>query len=124
MATRGLDIGQAPGISGGSATEPAPSRRDTLFHPVVDFLCLGGASLILLPLLAILVPDTEAARKTVGLIAIWLAHVLNHPHFAHSYQIFYRDYARKAFSGETSPALRVRCTFGNGGVFHPGNRRR
>ncbi|MEE8333540.1 MAG: hypothetical protein V3R85_06800 [Alphaproteobacteria bacterium] len=108
MATRGLDIGQPPVISGGSATEPAPSRRDTLFHPVVDFLCLGGASLILLPLLVILVPDTEAARKTVALIALWLAHVLNHPHFAHSYQIFYRDYARKAFGGTTPPALRVR----------------
>lgn len=108
MATRGLDIGQPPVLSGGSAAKPAPARSRALFHPVVDFLCLGGASLILLPLLAVLVPHTDATRNTIAVIAIWLAHVLNHPHFAHSYQIFYRDYARKAFGRTTPPALRVR----------------
>lgn len=111
MATRELDIGQPPVLSGGSAIKPAPARSRDLFHPVVDFLCLGGASLILLPMLAILVPHTDATRNTIAVIAIWLAHVLNHPHFAHSYQIFYRDYARKAFGRSTPRALRVRYVF-------------
>ena len=37
-----------------------------------------------------------------------LAHFVNNPHFAHSYQIFYSGFGTKAFSWTTPPALRVR----------------
>ncbi len=80
-----------------------------LFGPVVDFLCLGGGSLIVLAFVALLIPETKALN--VGYVMLLVAHLINHPHFAHSYQIFYRQYGRKAFGKETAPALRFRYLF-------------
>jgi hypothetical protein len=37
-----------------------------------------------------------------------IAHLINHPHFAHSYQLFYRGYRRKAFTAELGRAMQVR----------------
>jgi hypothetical protein len=80
-----------------------------LFNPVVDFLCLGGGSLIVLATLAMAAPKSWMAP--VSMVAFLLAHVVNNPHFAHSYQIFYRDYAAKAFSWATPAPLRARYIF-------------
>lgn len=82
------------------------SARGYLFHPIADFLCLGGGSLILLALMSIFL--SADAQPTVALIALLLANVINHPHFAHSYQIFYRSFARKAFGRDQDPRLRAR----------------
>ncbi len=60
------------------------------FSPVFDFLCLGGGSLLLLPILIWVIPDNLNARA-LG-FAILLANVINNPHFAYSYQIFYRTF--------------------------------
>lgn len=94
-------------------------RRDGgsryLFGPVVDFLCLGGLTFALLPLAIALPID---AKPTVAVVMVLLTNLLNHPHFAHSYQIFYRDIAGKlagrgydrwlslryAFAGFAAPA--------------------
>ncbi len=80
-----------------------------LFGPVIDFLGLGGASLIaLLILTAFTNPGDIQADVTFA--AILIANVINHPHFAHSYQIFYRDFGRKI--GKETPAfLRYRYWF-------------
>lgn len=88
----------------------AGARREYLFNPVVDFFCLGGASLIALVLLSLLSP-VSAWQPQVALIAAMVAHFVNHPHFAHSYQIFYRGFRDKAF-GENYPQwLRRRYIF-------------
>lgn len=42
---------------------------------------------------------------------LYLAFVVNYPHFAHSYQIFYRNFSRKAFSRAYPAALRARYGF-------------
>lgn len=74
------------------------SGQRHLFGPWLDFLGLGGLSLALMPIMAAL--PAETYRESVYGFTMLLAIVINHPHFAHSYQIFYRDFARKAFRGD------------------------
>lgn len=93
------------------AIEPTSTAQAThdsgrhLFHPVVDFLCLGGLSLLVLPWLWY---QGEAARPVLAAGALFLADILNHPHFAHSYQIFYRGIGGKLRGQDISTPLRVR----------------
>lgn len=77
-----------------------------LFHPVIDFLCLGGASLIVLPLMAL--GMSSEWKPSVAITALVLTNFVNHPHFANSYQIFYRQFRRKAFGHDYPPLLRAR----------------
>lgn len=106
MASGSLELRRGAAIHE-IAASPSDARRASLFHPLVDLLCLGGASLIILPLIAWLVP-AESARPGFAAFAFALSHFVNHPHFAHSYQIFYRNFAAKAFGREYGPALRIR----------------
>lgn len=99
MATQYFQAVQQP-----AAGETAGKRH--LFGPATDFLCLGGGSLIILPLLMLLPVETYKAE--VALAALLIAHLVNHPHFAHSYQIFYRDYRAKAFSRSLGGTLQAR----------------
>ena len=54
-------------------------------------------------------PRDADARGALAAGMLFVAHFVNHPHFAHSYQIFYRGFRLKAFSGP-SP-LRGRYRF-------------
>jgi hypothetical protein len=104
-------------VSGGvlavppTATPTTPtSTRSWLFHPLVDFFCLGGGSLLLLlPLL--LVPVTPDLRGDFAFWTLLIAQIVNHPHFAHSYQIFYSGFRGKAFGQTFEPELRRRYVF-------------
>ena len=89
--------------------------RDTryLFGPVVDFFCLGGVSLLVLPLL-LLVPAAQYELQFSAFMLL-LANFINHPHFAHSYQMFYRGFSRKAFDRELA-RLHARYLFSGVGV--------
>jgi hypothetical protein len=93
-----------------AAVPSAPARREYLFNPVVDFLCLGGASLIALVLLSFVKP-ASAWQPQMALMAAIAANFINHPHFAHSYQIFYRDFRTKAFGDSYPLWLRRRYLF-------------
>lgn len=84
---------------------PTPPPRH-LYGPVSDILLLGGASLIVLPLCAWLIP--QQASGTVLTWTLLIAHVINNPHFAASYQIFYRKFLARAFGNEFPTALRIR----------------
>lgn len=97
------------------AATPAVRDKRFLFNPVLDFLCLGGSSLILLPLLYI-VPNAPEYRATVATTMLLVAHLINHPHFAHSYQIFYRGFSTKAFSPELGRVMQGRYIFAGIGV--------
>ena len=100
----------AEALVAASARSPAATGgRRWLFNPLVDVLCLGGASLVLLPLFWLLVPESATAQAAI--IAVAVAHFVNHPHFAHSYQIFYSGFAAKAFGQELEPLLRWRYRF-------------
>ena len=85
-----------------------PRCRPWLFNPWVDFLTLGGGSFVVLAGLAIFYPSDETALAALAGSMLFLAHFVNHPHFAHSYQLFYRDFAKKAFSPESPLAARYR----------------
>ena len=84
------------------------SQARWLFGPWVDFATLGGGSFVVLAAMAAFFPQDEASRVALAGVMLLLAHVVNHPHFAHSYQLFYRDFARKAFSPESVLAARYR----------------
>ncbi len=97
------------------ASSSSVASRDTevwqgahFFHPWIDFFCLGGASLVVLPLIFLLPNSTTGY---VAVAALLLANIINHPHFAHSYHIFYRDYRKKAFGTDTDRILRYRYIF-------------
>ena len=91
------------------AARRAIGEKRYLFGPVTDFLCLGGASLLLLPIVFALPEQTLS--PLFGVIFIGLANVINHPHFAFSYQMFYGGFRQKAFGSAGDPALRVRYVF-------------
>lgn len=102
------DISQAAGID----VARAPARRETrtyLFGPVIDFLCLGGGSFIVLGLICLFLPKGLPSAKTVVLTFV-LVTLINNPHFAHSYQMFYRNFREKAF-GSYPQSLRWRYVF-------------
>jgi hypothetical protein len=91
------------------AVEAAARDKRFLFGPVTDFLCLGGSSLFLLPLLFVL-PAADY-RAPIATAMLLIAHLVNHPHFAHSYQIFYRGFRAKAFRPDLGRAMQARYFF-------------
>ncbi len=78
-----------------------------LFHPIIDFLCLGGGSLTLFAVLAFFVP-LDVVAPTVSAIALALTTFINLPHFAHSYQIFYQNYSQKLRHENGPRSLQIR----------------
>lgn len=73
--------------SGGPPTTSAALRRSSLISPLVDFLCVGGLSiLVLVPLL--LTGRTDLVLIGAGAQA-WLATLINMPHFMASYRLVY-----------------------------------
>lgn len=85
-----------------------------LFGPVVDFFCLGGVSLLILPLL-LLVPASQYELQLSAFMLL-LANFINHPHFAHSYQLFYRGFRSKAFTRALGAGMQARYLFSGIGV--------
>lgn len=80
-----------------------------MFGPVTDFLCLGGLTLLLLPIVFALPVREFAPAFNAAILA--LAYVINYPHFAFSYQLFYAGFRRKAFGPDNGPGLRARYVF-------------
>ena len=72
----------------------------------MDFLLLGGSSFLALPILLLLPADKYMGIVAVAALA--LANIINHPHFAHSYQIFYSGFADKLFGTSLNTQMRVR----------------
>ena len=88
--------------------EARAAHRSSLISPLADFFLLGGSSLIVLPFLILFVP-TDAAKPAVAATMLVLANFINHPHFAHSYQIFYRGFLQKILDEtQYSRSLRLR----------------
>lgn len=77
--------------------QPIEANRSSgyLYGPYADFLLLGGGSLIGLAILvAVLHGNPGATTWSMG-YSLLLANLINHPHFAHSYQIFYGGFWQK-----------------------------
>src|SRR5262249_20130175 len=72
--------------------------------------CLGAGSIIVLALIAALLPE-GISRAQQAIMVVVLMTLINQPHFAHSYQIFYRNFRDKAFGTMFPPKLRARYVF-------------
>jgi hypothetical protein len=91
-----------------SAPKPARVRRPGyLFGPVFDFLTLGGGSVLICGLIALLLPEGIPTMQQAVLVTVLMA-AINQPHFAHSYQMFYRNFGAKAFGASYPRTLRLR----------------
>jgi hypothetical protein len=87
------------------AAVPAVRRAAAL-----EFLAVGGATLVLFPLawIARAAIGLDAAELAIGFLTFHAAFLINDPHFAVTYVLFYEDVRRRAFGAELPPALRVR----------------
>src|SRR6185437_16264761 len=85
----------------------ATVRPGYLFGPVFDFLVLGGLSIIVCGAIVLLLPRGIPGTQQAVLITLLMT-IINQPHFAHSYQMFYRNYREKAFGANYPAALRWR----------------
>lgn len=70
----------------------------------------GGATLVVLPLCWLLerVLGLDSAELAVGFITFHAAHLINDPHFAVTYLLFYRDVRERSLSTRYSFAQRAR----------------
>lgn len=112
------DVTQAGVLSPSIATvrNRGAARPGYLFGPVFDFLTLGGASLIICAAIAFAFPRGIPTAQQAVLITVLMT-IINQPHFAHSYQMFYRNFREKAFGLAYPAALRWRYI--NAGLIVP-----
>lgn len=85
--------------------------RNYILGRFLDFFCLGGGSLPVLFLLVLLPP--EEFRPHVLAAVMLMTLFINHPHFIHSYQIFYANFSEKIAPGAK---LRTRYLIAGVGV--------
>jgi hypothetical protein len=81
-------------------------RPRAFFGPWLDLLCMGGGSLIALPIIAVLVRDSGMDQVQFAVLLIAL--VVNFPHFIHSYQIFYGSFGKIVLAPQVDRPLRRR----------------
>jgi hypothetical protein len=77
-----------------------------VFGPWRDFLIFGGGSLLILPLF--LLGDNQSLVAPVLIAGTALSSILNHPHFAHSYQMFYDRFMPSLKNPDIKQTLKLR----------------
>lgn len=87
-----------------------PVRRGYLYGPLLDFVLLGGGSVFALVCVLLIWP-VYANTAMISALMLYIANVINHPHFAHSYQLFYRNFRARAFGNDFPLGLRRRYLF-------------
>jgi hypothetical protein len=94
-------------------TAVAQRSEPTTRARVVEFLLTGGATLVLLPSCWLLqrALGLDDAELAVGFVTFYGAHLINDPHFAVTYLLFYRDVRARLFSSELPVAQRLRYAF-------------
>jgi len=70
------------------ATSATAARSRSVLTPVIDFLCVGGLSIILF--VPLLISERDITWVTIGAIA-WVQLIVNYAHFMASYRIVYRS---------------------------------
>lgn len=88
----------------------APSAPRSWRHGLVELAMVGGVTLLLYPLswLVRQVVDLDAAELAIGFTAFHAAHLVNDPHFAVTYFLFYEDGRRRALGDAFPRSLRWR----------------
>jgi hypothetical protein len=107
VATGTVSLSSDAGAVGEAESAPsAPAWRGRL----VEFLLVGGATLFLFPVAWLLrrALGLESSELAVGFTAFYAAYVINDPHFAVTYLLFYKDARRRALGPDLPLAQRVR----------------
>lgn len=81
-------------------------HRGAIVSPIVDFLLFGGLSFIVLFIHFYSGWDQAWADYQFGWGAFYLAFLINHPHFMHSYQLFYAGFLDKIAEGSAVKKFR------------------
>ncbi|MBZ9700559.1 MULTISPECIES: hypothetical protein [unclassified Mesorhizobium] len=89
------------------APAATPPQR-YLFGPLADFLMLGGSAFLILPALYFVPTKYDSL---VAAAMFFLAYLINYPHFAHSYQLFYRNFGSKVRGEGYDRGLQIRYIF-------------
>jgi len=97
--------------SANALSETVPDAK--LAGPVprgLEFLVVGGATLVLYPSLWLMrrVLGLDSAELAVGFLMFHGAHLINDPHFAVTYLLFYKDARRRAFGATFAGWQRIR----------------
>ncbi len=101
-------------IAVGPASEAIASapevRAEARGARIAEWLLVGGATFVLLPLAWLLrrALGLDAADYAFGFTMFYAAYVINDPHFAVTYLLFYKNVRRRALSPEVALAARVR----------------
>ena len=88
----------------------APVRANAWRGRAVEFLVVGGATLVFIPLVWLLrrIFGADLSELGVSFTAFYAAHLINDPHFAVTYVLFYKDAKNRAFGRAFSPMQRLR----------------
>lgn len=85
------------------------TKPRALVHPMLDFWLLGGFSYLgLLAIWAAVDVYGANLKYDIPWWAFYAAFVVNYPHFAYSYQLFYKGYTGRLFGPETEMISRLR----------------
>jgi hypothetical protein len=97
-------------VPGAPSVEPSSRQAEASASSWVEFWATGGATLVLLPLCWALqrALGLDRAELTVGFLTFYGAHLINDPHFAVTYLLFYRNVKRRLLSSELPLAQRLR----------------
>jgi hypothetical protein len=90
---------------------PPPSLRAATRQPwLVELLVLGGGTLALFPIVWLFrrLAGLDASETFVDALAYHAAVVINNPHFAVTYLLFYKDARQRALGGVFPPWQRAR----------------
>ena len=105
----------APGttIDGSPALLAERSRAASRAGAVLEFLLVGGGTLILLPFCFLYRERVglDEAETLVGFLLFHAAVAINNPHFAVTYLLFYRNAKERAFGASYARAQRARYLF-------------
>lgn len=95
-------------LSADAVAPKAATPQKYLYGPVADFLMLGGSAFLILPVLFLVPLEYEGP---VAATMVFVAYLVNYPHFAHSYQLFYRNFGRKVSGSGYDRSLQLRYIF-------------
>lgn len=104
-----MRVNLAEAATGGHPPSSPPKQKRALVHPLLDFWLLGGLSFVGLGAMWL---SVEVFGFKIGDRVPWWAYyaafAVNYPHFAYSYQLFYKNYTKRLMGVETGWASRVR----------------
>ncbi len=106
------DLEGAPvsGVRAAGVEAPARALSTAWRGRFVEFMLVGGATLFLFPISFALrrAFGLDSAELAVGFTAFYAAFVINDPHFAVTYLLFYKGARQRAFGAQVRVAQRIR----------------